>query len=377
MRFGSAVRATRTALPCLALLVTFFAATAHVLAQPTLPAPNGVHRVGTRVLTPLVDKSRPDERFPNGSRCIPVQLWYPTEERDGARSPYVVDSKLLDALKVRSSRPETVESWRTMRTHAVLNASPAKGRFPLVTFSPGFGMPRAYYTAWLQELASHGLVVAAIDHPFAGETWIDGTFFSSAPHPDGPLGQTTAMANDVRLVVSSLKGVAYVDAHKVATIGHSIGGAAAIDAALLDPAIVAAVNLDGDPSFGRFANRDVHRPFLVIHQKPLFPASKPGGRLFEMGRKLEQAWQEIIASQSAPVLRLQVRGTAHFSFTDALFTRLDMLLEGSAVVSDPLLVLRGTTAVIVDYLRNSFAGRPSTRKPLPPIIKAASLGSPE
>jgi pimeloyl-ACP methyl ester carboxylesterase len=347
-----------------------------LLGQSSLPAPNGPHRVGTRILPALVDESRPDKRFSGGFRTILVQLWYPTDAGDGVRSLYITDPELLDSLKAGSSKPEIVESWRNMRTHSIENAPPKKGRFPLITFSPGFGMARAYYTSWIEELASDGFVVAAVDHPFVGETRIDGKILSAKPHPDGPLAQTGAMAADLRFVISHLITEKYVDAHRIAAIGHSIGGAAAIDACALDPRIVSCVNLDGDPSFGKFANSDVGRPFLVIHQEPVFPQAKPGDELYKIGRELDATWQAIVARQSKPVLRLSVRGTAHFSFTDALFLRPDMLKEGSAELTDPLLVLRGTSAAIAEYLRNSFAGRPAIRKPLPPFIKPARLGSP-
>ena len=132
-----------------------------------------------------MDTSRPDPRFPRGARTIPVQLWYPTAAREGERSLYVTDSELLDDLKAGSSKPEAVESWRSLRTHAIENVPPEKGRFPMMTFSPGFGMARAYYTSWVEELASQGFVVAVVDHPFAGETRIDGKLLTWACGPSG------------------------------------------------------------------------------------------------------------------------------------------------------------------------------------------------
>ncbi len=40
------------------------------------------------------------------------------------------------------------------------------GRFPVVLFSPGSGGARTQNTAWAEELASHGYLVAALDHPY-------------------------------------------------------------------------------------------------------------------------------------------------------------------------------------------------------------------
>src|SRR4051812_27489167 len=63
---------------------------------PTLPRPTGAWNVATRVLTPVVDSSRPDDAFESGFRTIPVQLWYPTRATHGNHAPYV-DEPTLEA----------------------------------------------------------------------------------------------------------------------------------------------------------------------------------------------------------------------------------------------------------------------------------------
>jgi pimeloyl-ACP methyl ester carboxylesterase len=341
-----------------------------------LPVPTGPYRVGTRILPPLLDKARPDQRFPRGFRTVPVQLWYPTSSHTGERALYIPDGVLLDFLKNNSSSPQVVESWRQMRTHAIENASVKKGRYPLLVFSAGFGMTRAYYTSWIEEFASRGFIVAALDHPFAGDTRVDGKVFTATPHPEGPTGQTREITADILLAISALMKEKGVDPRKVAALGHSIGGAAALDACT-DQRIVTCVNLDGDPSFGKFASTGVGKPFMVVHQEPVFPNSSPDGELFRVGRKLDEQWKQIIAKQTAPAVRLSVRGTGHLSFSDALFTRPDLVKEGGGELTDPLEVLHGTVGVITDYLRNSFAGQPRITEPLPDFIRPAKLGSPD
>ncbi|MEV4091393.1 hypothetical protein [Streptosporangium saharense] len=55
----------------------------------TLPAPTGPHPVGTAVLY-LKDASRPDPwNLDVDARELKVTLWYPTEQRDGRRAPYM------------------------------------------------------------------------------------------------------------------------------------------------------------------------------------------------------------------------------------------------------------------------------------------------
>ena len=349
-----------------------FTASSSEPASP-LPDPTGQYGVATRVLEPFIDELRQDERFDSGARTLLVQLWYPTSARDGKRSPYFTDLELLESIKAGSSAPEAVESWRKLSTHAIENAPVAEGTFPLVLFSPGFGMARAYYTSWIEELVSHGFVVAAIDHPFAGHTWIDGRVIENQVHPEGPEGETGDMAADLQFLLPLLSQHTGVDSGRVAAVGHSIGGAAALQACHLEPRITGCINLDG-AAFGAFARTGVGKPFLVIHQQPVFESSGDDGTLAELGREIEKEWQDIIAKQDAPVIRLSVRGTGHLSFSDALFIRPELVADGGGQLADPLSVLRQTVTVIREFLLNVFSGTPDRALSTPDLISPARMG---
>ncbi len=360
------------------LLIIFLAGAPSLAGSPSEPAspfpdPTGPWGVATRVLEPFVDETRQDERFDSAARTMLVQLWYPTSAREGERSLYFADQELLEAVKAGSSAPEKVESWRALRTHAIENAPVADGSFPLILFSPGFGMARVYYTSWIEEFVSHGFIVAAIDHPFAGHTRIEGRIVETQMHPDGPEGQTSDMAADLQFLLPLLTQRPGVDAKRVAAVGHSIGGAAALQACHLEPRITGCVNLDG-AAFGSFAKTGVGQPFLVIHQKPVFEHVQPDGELARLGREIEKEWQDIIAKQDAPVLRLSVRGTGHLSFSDALFTRPELVADGGGRLADPLDVLRQTTAVIREFLSNAFSGTPGREIAMPDLVSPARMG---
>jgi pimeloyl-ACP methyl ester carboxylesterase len=234
-------------------------------------------------------------------------------------------------------------------------------------------MARVYYTSWIEEFVSHGFIVAAIDHPFAGHTRIEGRIVETQMHPDGPEGQTSDMAADLQFLLPLLTQRPGVDAKRVAAVGHSIGGAAALQACHLEPRITGCVNLDG-AAFGSFAKTGVGQPFLVIHQKPVFEHVQPDGELARLGREIEKEWQDIIAKQDAPVLRLSVRGTGHLSFSDALFTRPELVADGGGRLADPLDVLRQTTAVIREFLSNAFSGTPGREIAMPDLVSPARMG---
>ena len=135
---------------------------------PYLPEPTGQCPVGSTSLW-LKDVSRPDPWAAGVSaRELMVSLWYPATPSDGRRARYMTpaESGLLLANRGLTSLPQDVLS--TVRTNAVSEATPA-GRqrsLPLVVLSPGFTTSRSTLTALAEDLASHGYVVAGIDHTY-------------------------------------------------------------------------------------------------------------------------------------------------------------------------------------------------------------------
>jgi predicted dienelactone hydrolase len=61
-------------------------------------------------------------------------------------------------------QPALVE---TVKLSATADAIPLarRGGWPVVLFPPGFGVERELYAGLAEDLASHGYVVLAIDHP--------------------------------------------------------------------------------------------------------------------------------------------------------------------------------------------------------------------
>jgi predicted dienelactone hydrolase len=127
-----------------------------------LPAPAGNFSVGTLVL--------PLQRLNGTGTSRRVQLGYPAEHPPNAEfAGYVPDPHALDVFRSVKflDQPECVfENRGKPKTAARERAKPlsAKNKFPLVIISPGAGMPRSSYTAYAQQLASDGFVVATVDH---------------------------------------------------------------------------------------------------------------------------------------------------------------------------------------------------------------------
>jgi pimeloyl-ACP methyl ester carboxylesterase len=235
-------------------------------APVALPAPTGPFQVGTH--SAIVDHPNRREIFtrdPADFRRTPVQVYYPSRARC-ARSAYFPSSLAAVYASELGMRPG-FES--TLHAHACADAPVAKGsqRFPLILFSHGLGHTNFSHTALLEDLASRGNIVVAINHTYGSR----GTYFPGAGTVlwdnsewgrggDEERYRATlreffrVWSEDTRhtldqlvegrgaLSRSQIRG--RIDMGRVAYVGHSYGGIAAIHAALLDKRIHAAVNLD-------------------------------------------------------------------------------------------------------------------------------------
>lgn len=326
------------------------------LLATSLPEPGGRHRVGTRLLGPITDEQRPDTRFASGFRTVVAQVWYPTSARRGTRALYVPETALIDHLKKSSSAPEVIESWRSLRTHAILDAPFARGRFPVVFFLQGMGFSRGFYTTWATELASRGHVVVTIDHPDIAPVVLGDRIIESGDasnDPAVPARRVAGMAADVERVLTALLAsphARHLDQKRVAVAGHSVGGAAALEACRTSKRVTACADLDGSV-WGTVETEGVDRPYLLVLNEPNFPNRGP--RLEAMAKQRREEWKAVIGKQTEPATLLLVSGTNHLTFSDAPFVREQLVQESGGATTDPVRVLRTLSAMLTNY----FAGR--------------------
>ncbi len=138
----------------------------------TFPAPTGPYGVGT-VTYHWEDSARPEvfTADPDDRREVVVQVWYPAEHDDDAqKAAYVPDADALGALARRGGLPGFAFSHlKYVRTNAIPSAPVVDGvrRFPLLVLATGLSGFRQYNTLGVEELVSHGYVVAGIDHPYS------------------------------------------------------------------------------------------------------------------------------------------------------------------------------------------------------------------
>lgn len=316
-------------------LVAMGPVAAWALPVPVFPEPSGRFAVGTRVVQ-WTDRHRPESftADPRDRRTVVVQLWYPARRSPSSarRAQYLGRTEqearvVSDTLARGIGLPGFLVGGVTRaRSRSVFDAPVADGneRFPVVLFSPGSGGVRTQNTAWAEELASHGYVVAALDHPYdsAAVVLTDGRTIRARTASTGDrdkdnelaVGWTAIRAADLGFVLTQLDQLdrgeitdpltGRLDIGRVAVTGHSMGGAAALQAARRDSRFDAVVDLDGYPHGP--TTPALHQPTLVLTQA-ITPATDP--------RYLPRL-TEALRSGTATNYRLTIPGAAHLTFMD-------------------------------------------------------------
>ncbi|MEV4115088.1 dienelactone hydrolase family protein [Nonomuraea sp. NPDC049695] len=246
-----------------------------------LPRPTGPDPVGRDILY-LIDKSRKDPWVPaSGPRRLMVSMYYPARSATGDPAPYMSFEEAKSLLQRKAPGTDLpAEIISGIRTYSRTGARPENGRHPLVVLSPGLGLPRASLTSLAEDLASHGYVVAAIDHAYesSGTTFPGVGLLTCAPLCDQPKppegGKATITRNrakDVSFVLDRLTGrhpawkrAELINPRRIGMAGHSLGGDAASATMLADKRVKAGINLDGTINATLPAAGLGDRPFLLM-----------------------------------------------------------------------------------------------------------------
>ncbi len=337
-------------------------------AQGTLKAPTGPFRVGTiRVIA--VDSSRAELSTAGTSdaRRLVVQVWYPAQPTGRERrAPYVLE---LDQVAADLAEAVPEVAFGKVRTSALVDAVPIAGHFPLVIFSHGMNSARYFYTTLLQDLASHGFVVAAVDHPFwALTTAFDGSHGVALAASMASRDQLTSdqidgyMEDGVGLMAEDQAFVAErfptlvprlhqaVDGMPIGVAGHSMGGMAATLACSRFRVFAACASLDGlvwaregVTPIGEPAN-PVAKPFLLLTSPQFLPSD-----LSTAVARYRRAWHD-------PQLCLVPDGR-HNSASDL------PRLRGTATTPEADRAAEAERRAVIEFLRTELAGDPRRLTP--------------
>ncbi|HEY1781872.1 MAG TPA: hypothetical protein VGG79_15835 [Roseiarcus sp.] len=312
---------------------------------PYLPPPGGQFLVGTAQWS-LDREGKGSLPLARGGCRLSARLWYPAEPSTGSgRAPY------------DSAGAGLLSGARWVRTSATANAalSSRLTRYPVLLSLPGWDGARGENTAFVQDLASHGFVIAAIgyDDPACagvdissrGAVATDMDFSSEAAFErtlavaHEKIDRVAEAASHVIDALQALDGAdpagrfgGRLDLNRLGVVGYSLGGAIAMQLCGRDMRVKAAVNVDGW-FFDAVPGGWIKQPLMIIgDDAPMPPPTDldsldperryPAVLDYAHDRRLMDAFGE-----HGGVL-VTVLGSSHLDFSDAAYLSRITLLEG-------------------------------------------------
>lgn len=312
--------------------------------------PRGPFAVGTTALE-LIDTYRPDASSPTLSpRDLMISLFYPTPNNE---FPARYGEEVQPCVPVPEFPPQTAAivgsslgipnanvTVAALRTEScpdvpfLENANSTDGKFPLLMFSPGLGIPRLAYSAIAEDLASRGYIVVTIDHPYQAIVveYPDGRLVFSPPanatgeveqeEDEEEVDEYLARALEVRI-----KDIAFVhdqlrngnrtglnastvfaemrnhaDFSRVGVFGHSFGATASASVMLNDSCIRCGALLDGQVS-GPVVEAGLDQPVLLMAAEGNIESGILG-------------WNAFLPNLRGFYRQISINGSVHGAFSD-------------------------------------------------------------
>lgn len=295
-----------------------------VAEATAIPPPTGPYNVGvTKLEIPYINTG--DPVAPNNvTYSFIATAFYPTSHQPLTEPEPYLDatvSQLWEDLK--NLTHGSLANLTTTLPRNVPVLKPQNGSFPTLLFGPGgWGPPTEAYTILLSDLASYGYLVIGTDHPYEQP-------FVRYPNGTGvyglPIVFTTftfefvtvlqqLRVNETRALIDNLPLVekllcTTIDKTNVGAFGHSLGGAAAIDATLQDARISSGINIDGTV----WGHLNSSSPSIDVKKPIMFLGFE------NHSEDTDQTWNSFFAAQTGWWRTLWVKGTLHNDWSDQTF----------------------------------------------------------
>ncbi len=356
----------------------------------TLPETSGSYNVGlSKLYLKVEDRSEITTEDPTDKRELMVNVWYPTESNITGNEQYLPDVE-REGFAMKYGLPSKAFNYLdNISTQHQLDAEPANGEFPVLVFSPGYYTPASGYLTMIEELVSHGFVIFNLitPHETMGLEYPDGrkVFFNQTFNESNSWNWNNEVAKAVETlqnasnesvareatqrIVNSYGGdivkrwalditnlidelprlnsdtsfplTGQLNLDQLATYGHSIGGAAAVEAAIFDERIKAAINLDGS-QWGSLMNNPLNKPGALISSNATDDRPDPNQYIFQ-------------ASIGPDFHNLVLDKTGHSNFSDIPFMiNVSQLNEAGSL--DPELAVKSTNQFLISFFSKYLLG---------------------
>ncbi|TGJ76828.1 hypothetical protein E0Z10_g10811 [Xylaria hypoxylon] len=334
-----------------------FALQASATSVVPLPELTGLYKVGTSVLE-LVDSSRTDPFAPTvQSRDLVISLFYPTESE--AECNLALQFPPLTAAYIDGVYNDANASAERILTQSCLNSPLSHPELPLLLFGPGLGNSRTFYSAELEEMASHGWNIVSVDHPY--DTGV-------IEYPDGHAvyAKDSVVTNgtaddylqvrvaDMKFVLDALSDPSTVSqipgldatvslpTDKVGAFGHSFGGATSLQLLLNDTRFAVGANHDGI-LFGSVIEEGTDSPFVLFGTSP---------------RMEDDTWTTAWENLRGFKRQYGVNGTEHGAFTDFPIIRDVLGADSPPLLDNGLGTIAGKRIIDIEIAyMNALFGR--------------------
>ncbi|MDF2591134.1 MAG: platelet-activating factor acetylhydrolase, plasma/intracellular isoform [Clostridia bacterium] len=350
-----------------ALLMLIIAVLVPTVVIPfySLPEPTGKFNVGT-VVSDFTDNNRIEtlSKEKGENRKIAVQFWYPSD-KTGDKFEYDINGAPI---------------------------STSQQKYPVLIFSHGAFGVRMSNASTFRELASHGYIVASIDHTYQAfyTSFADGKsapismeFLNNAMKVQTdslPIDETFKITHewldlrtaDINLVIDSLKagdlGAAgtmlngHMDLANIGLFGHSLGGAASAQISRERDDVKAAIVIDGT-MIGDITGVNSNNKETITDKSFTKPLLLMYGSLFNEPEAKETAYlPNINAFNNATdaAYSLCIKDSGHLNFTD--LPRISPLLSGMLGVGtvDSLECIKIVNAYSLAFFDEHLKGKSSS-----------------
>lgn len=322
-----------------------------------LPKPTGPFKVGLQTRH-LIDHNRIDSFSgnPDEHRALMVHIFYPVAPNAVTIgiAPYlqnkmpIIQTMVAARLHLPHWLVAPLLSNIKTNSHNNVPISHEHSPYSVILFSHGLcGFPSDMYVSLLENLASHGYIVIAIDHTYLNELTVfpDGKVASLGPLCAGfctmsPQEQREFQStsinmykNDIQFVMDQLallnedtRSNLYhrCDLDHIGVMGHSAGGTAAIELCRIEDRCRAAANLDGWYDY-IIGHEPLHKPLLLMFGSESIAITEPTAEYlkrkgltrdeyFEQERKIEEHRKALC--NDAQCSMIVVPRTSHGDFGD-------------------------------------------------------------